>query len=136
MYTSDVEIRVRYAETDKMGYVYYGNYAQYFEVARVEALRKLGLNYKELEDSGIIMPVASFKIRYLKPAFYDDLLIITTKIIEMPTAKIQFKYVTKNEKGEELNFAETDLVFINRERNKPCYPPKDFLERIQSFLGL
>ena len=74
MYSSEVEIRVRYSETDKMGYVYYGNYAQYFEVGRVEALRNLGLPYKELEESGILMPVVSFNIKYLKPAFYDDVL--------------------------------------------------------------
>ena len=133
MYTSDLEIRVRYAETDKMGYVYYGNYAQYFEVGRVEALRNLGLSYKELEEGGILMPVATFNIKYLKPAFYDDVLTITTKIIAMTTAKIRFEYETRNEKGELLNRAETDLVFINKERNKPCNPPKDFLDRVKQF---
>ena len=72
MYKSEVKLRVRYAETDQMGYCYYGNYAQYFEVARVESLRSLGVSYKDLEDMGIILPVTHFQIKYLKPAFYDE----------------------------------------------------------------
>jgi acyl-CoA thioester hydrolase len=79
MYSVKNQIRVRYAETDRMGYVYYGNYAQYFEVARVEMLRGLGISYKTLEDSGIMLPVLDFTIKYIKPAFYDDLLTIKTK---------------------------------------------------------
>ncbi|NQY68324.1 MAG: acyl-CoA thioesterase [Flavobacteriales bacterium] len=133
MYSSEVEIRVRYSETDKMGYVYYGNYAQYFEVGRVEALRNLGLPYKELEESGILMPVVSFNIKYLKPAFYDDVLIITTRIVKMPSVKIHFEYETRNEKGDKLNFAETDLIFINEAKNKPCRPPEVFLNSINNF---
>ena len=92
MLNADINIRVRYAETDKMGYVYYGNYATYYEVGRVEALRKLGMSYKEMEDEGIMLPVLSFNIKYFKPAFYDDLLTIKTSITEMPNTRIKFEY--------------------------------------------
>ena len=80
MFTSEISLRVRYAETDRMGYAYYGNYATWFEVARVEALRTLGLNYRELEDDGILLPVIDYHTRYLKPAFYDDELTVKTTI--------------------------------------------------------
>ena len=80
MYTTEVKIRVRYAETDRMGYVYYGNYATYFEVARVESLRNLGFSYRSLEDEGILLPVLDFSIRYRRPAYYDDELTIKTII--------------------------------------------------------
>ena len=80
MYKTKTNLRVRYAETDRMSYVYYGNYAIYFEVARVEAMKGIGMSYKELEDSGIIMPVLEYNIKYFKPAFYDDELTIETRI--------------------------------------------------------
>ena len=97
MYESEVDIRVRYAETDRMGYCYYGNYAQYFEVARVESLRSLGFSYKKLEDSGILLPVRDFSITYNKPAFYDDLLKIKSQIVELPAFRIKFRYKTYNQ---------------------------------------
>ena len=84
MYSTENKIRVRYAETDRMGYVYYGNYAQYFEVARVEMLRNLGISYKSLEDSGVILPVIDFTIKYIKPAFYDDFLTVKITLKQMP----------------------------------------------------
>ena len=83
-------LRVRYGETDQMGYCYYGNYAQYFEVGRVEALRNVGLSYKSLEETGVMLPVSEFKVKYKHPAKYDDLLLITTKIIEIKGARILF----------------------------------------------
>src|SRR6185295_1633646 len=100
MYITEIKIRVRYAETDQMGYVYYGNYAAYFEVARVETLRNLGFSYKKLEEEGIMLPVLSFSTRYNKPAFYDDELIIKVSIKELPMARIRFDYETYNEKDE------------------------------------
>ncbi|MBP6403824.1 MAG: acyl-CoA thioesterase, partial [Bacteroidia bacterium] len=86
MYTSEIQVRVRYAETDQMGYVYYGNYAAYFEVARVEALRSLGFSYKKLEEDGLMLPVLDFSVKYFKPAYYDDVLTIKTTIRELPQA--------------------------------------------------
>jgi len=133
MYTAETQLRVRYAETDRMGYVYYGNYATYFEVARVEALRNLGFSYRKLEDEGILLPVMNYSIRYFKPAYYDDLLLIKTVIPEMPKARIHFTYEMFNEKGEKINEAETTLVFINRVTNRPCPAPADFQEAIGKF---
>lgn len=123
MIKNEIQIRVRYAETDQMGYVYYGNYATYFEVARVELLRSVGFTYKKLEEDGILLPVLDFSIKYFKPAFYDDLLVIKASISEKPTARIKFQYETFNTDGILLNKAESTLVFINRKTNKPMGIP-------------
>jgi len=133
MYISETTVRVRYAETDKMGYVYYGNYTQYYEVGRVEAMRSLGTSYKEMEDSGVMLPVYTCNIKYLKPALYDDLLIIKTIIKEIPTLKITFDYEIYNQKNELLNTGNTTLVFINMSTSKPCRAPESFIEKIAKF---
>jgi acyl-CoA thioester hydrolase len=133
MYTIKIPIRVRYAETDRMNYVYYGRYAEYFEVARVEALRSLGINYKELEESGIILPVKEFSIDFIKPALYDDLLSIETIIPTLPTAKIIFKYITRNADDVILNHASTTLVFVNTSNSKPCIAPNFILEKLKIY---
>jgi acyl-CoA thioester hydrolase len=135
MIQSSVEIRVRYAETDRMGFVYYGNYSTYFEVARVEMLRNLGISYKELEDKGISLPVLEYRIKYLKPAFYDQLLTISTKITTLPAARIRFEYETRNESGDLLNVAETTLVFINSQTLKPCSPPDYVISKMISYFS-
>lgn len=134
MFVSETKLRVRYAETDKMGYVYYGNYAQYFEVGRVEALRELGLSYKRMEEEGIMLPVKEFRIQYLKPAFYDDLLVIRTTIAQMPGVRIKFEYKIYNESEELLNEGETTLVFVDMKSNKPCQAPIDIIERLGKYL--
>jgi acyl-CoA thioester hydrolase len=134
MYTNEIQIRVRYAETDKMGYVYYGHYATYFEVARVETLRSLGFTYKKLEEEGIILPVLTFNIKYIRPAYYDDLLTVKTIISEIPSARIRFNYETYNEKGELLNTAETTLVFVNKKTNKPVLAPEELLKVLKEKL--
>ena len=133
MFTSSTNLRVRYAETDKMGYVYYGNYATYFEVGRVEGLRSLGFSYKQIEDEGIMLPVLDFQIKYFKPAFYDDLLTIKTTITEIKGARIHFEYETLNEKNELLNKGATTLVFINIATSKPCAAPDWFLEKSKKY---
>jgi acyl-CoA thioester hydrolase len=133
MYISETTVRVRYAETDRMGYVYYGNYTQYFEVGRVEALRQLGTSYKEMEDSGIMLPVYTCNLKYLKPAFYDDLLIIKTTITELPRVKINFDYEIFNDKNELLTTGSTTLVFIEMNSKKPCPAPAPFMEKIRKF---
>ena len=120
MIEKSISVRVRYAETDRMGYVYYGNYAVYFEVARVEMLRELGLSYKQLEDSGIILPVMDYSIQFKKPAFYDDVLTIKTYIRKKPTARIVFDYETLNEDGILLNTAQVTLVFVTRLQANRC----------------
>ena len=133
MYTSETHVRVRYGETDQMGYVYYGNYAQYFEVARVEALRSMGITYKKMEDDGLMLPVVDYSIKYFKPAFYDDLLTIKTTIPTLPTARIYFDYETYNEAGTLLNKASTTLVFINSKNGKPCAAPEVLLGKMRLF---
>ena len=133
MYVSETTVRVRYAETDRMGYVYYGNYTQYFEVGRVEALRQLGTSYKEMEESGVMLPVYTCNLKYLKPAYYDDLLVIKTSIKELPKARINFDYEIYNQKNELLNVGSTTLVFISIETMKPCPAPESFMEKIKKF---
>jgi acyl-CoA thioester hydrolase len=121
----ETKLRVRYAETDRMGYCYYGNFAAYFEVARVEALRSLGVTYKQLEDEGVILPVLEYQIKYFKPAFYDEELTIQTKIEEVRGARIYFSYTTLNEAGEAINQATTTLVFVDYASKKPMNPPQE-----------
>ena len=136
MFTSETSLRVRYAETDRMGYVYYGNYAGYYEVGRVEALRSLGMSYREMEDSGIMLPVLSYNIKYFKPSFYDDLLTIKTTIPEIPNTRIKFLYKMYNTQGVLLNEGETTLVFVNIKTGKPCQAPADFIHKIQPFFNI
>src|ERR1041385_7037057 len=133
MFISETTIRVRYGETDRMGYSYYGNYAEYYEVGRVEALRALGWNYKEIEDNGILLPVYTFSIKYLKPAFYDDLLIVKTMIKELPSTRIRFDYEMYNSKGEKINEGETTLVFIDAKTKKPKIAPEEFIAAMKKY---
>jgi acyl-CoA thioester hydrolase len=135
MLVSETKIRVRYSETDRMGFVYYGNYAAYYEVGRVEALRKLGFSYKEMEDQGILLPVVDLTIQYKKPAFYDDEITIITLIKEMPGVKITFYYECYNEKKELLNSGKVTLVFVNKNTNRPCQPPDWFTNAIHPFFN-
>mgnify|MGYP001403441548 CR=1 FL=1 len=130
MYTHKTKIRVRYSETDQMKYVYYGVYAQYFEVGRVELLRSLGVSYKELEEEGFALPVVNYNIDYKQPAFYDDELTIETTLKKIPTAKIVFEYKTFNKKKEIINTATVTLVFINNKTSKPCPCPKRIIDKL------
>ena len=123
------KIRVRYGETDQMGYCYYGNYAQFLEVGREETLRSIGLSYKSLEEKGVMLPVSSFNIDYKIPAKYDDELIITTVISEIRGARIIFDYVIKV-KDQLIATASTTLVFVSKENMRPIQAPKEFLELI------
>ena len=132
MITYDVQIRVRYAETDRMGYVYYGNYATYLEVARVETLRYIGISYKEIEDSGIMLPVGEYKTKFIKPAKYDDLLKIRTYIKNKPGVRIVFEYEVFNQDYVLLNIAETTLVFVNSQTNRPCQAPESLLRMMET----
>ena len=126
MYTSETHIRVRYAETDQMQYVYYGNYAMYYEVARVESLRQLGLTYKDLEAMGIIMPVLENHSEFILPALYDELLRIVVTIPEKPSVRIRFHCEIFNEKGTLIHKGQTLLAFVNQLTGRPCRPPEAF----------
>lgn len=133
MFTFETKVRVRYAETDQMGYVYYGNYATYYEIGRVEMLRSLGTSYKSLEESGIMMPVLEMHTKFLKPARYDEELVMKIYLKEKPAVKIAFDYELFNEAGELINTGHTKLVFVDMKRNKPCKAPTDFLDRLQAY---
>lgn len=133
MYTHSTKIRVRYGETDQMGYVYYGNYAEYYEVARVEMLRSLGMDYAGMESSGIKMPVLELTCKYIKPALYDQEITIKTTIPDLPGVRIHFKYELFNQAGELINIGTTILVFVDMAKNRPCPPPENFMEKLKVF---
>lgn len=124
-----ISIRVRYAETDQMGVVYHGNYAQYFEMGRVEWLRNKGVSYKELEDSGVMLPVVSLSMNYKKPAYYDDELTVVTKLAFLGGVMIEFTYEIINQKDELLTTAQTVLVFVDMKTKRPISVP-EYLEKL------
>lgn len=133
MYKSETTVRVRYGETDQMGYVYYGFYAMYYEVARVESLRQLGLTYKEIEAMGIIMPVLENHSKYFAPGRYDELLRIVTTIREKPTVRINFEYEIFNEENQLIHQGETRLAFVDQKTNRPCRPPHAMAQVLEPF---
>lgn len=132
MLTYTFKTRVRYSETDQMGYVYYGNYATYFEIGRVEWLRNFGISYKEMENSGIMLPVLNLNVDYKKPAKYDDLITIKTSLRKLPNVKIEFDFEVFNEQNELLTTAYVSLVFIDMKKNKPTRCPEYLLNKISS----
>ena len=132
MFEHQIKFRVLYSDTDKMGYMYYGQYAKYLEMGRVEALRSLGLSYKSMEETGVFLPVSDLKLKYLKPLYYDDEVSLITKVCDMPGTRIYFEYELKNLKGELTTLAETTLVFIDR-NGKPCMIPENFKSKIKTY---
>jgi acyl-CoA thioester hydrolase len=133
MYQSETTVRVRYGETDQMGYVYYGFYAMYYEVGRVESLRQLGMTYKEIETMGIIMPVLENNSKFIVPARYDELLRIVTTIRERPGVRIRFEYDIYNEENKLIHHGETLLAFVDKKVNRPCRPPQAMMEVLEPF---
>ena len=134
MYEFNTQVRVRYAEADPMNVVYYGNYAQYFEVGRVESLRNLGLSYKGIEDMGIMLPVVELNIKYLRPAKYDDLLTIKSQIKELPTDhKIIFDQEIYNEEGKLLTIGKVKLYFMDSKLGKRASMPAVMLEKLSTY---
>jgi acyl-CoA thioester hydrolase len=127
-----INFRVRYAETDKMGVVYHGNYAQYFEMGRVEWLRNIGVSYKSMEENGVMLPVVSLTMNYKKPAFYDDLLRIQTEFVAQTSVKILFNYQIFNEKNELLTIASSTLVFVDMKTGRPMAPPSYITEKLSA----
>ena len=127
----EFDVRVRYAETDQMGVVYHGNYAQYFEMGRVEWLRNLGISYKWMEENGIMLPVVALNMNYKKPARYDDLLKVKTIFKSQSSVKIEFDYEIYNEKGELLTTGYSMLVFVNMKTGRPTLPPDYVMEQLK-----
>lgn len=120
----EIIVRVRYSETDQMGVVYHGNYAQYFEMGRVEWLRNIGVSYKSMEEEGVMLPVISLNMCYKKSAFYDDLLTIKTIFKKQESVKIEFDYEVRNQNAELLTIANTVLVFVDKKTGRPTLPPQ------------
>jgi acyl-CoA thioester hydrolase len=130
MIISETKIRVYYQDTDKMGVVYYGNYARYYEIGRTEMIRELGFTYKQMEELNILLPARSLKINYLKSAYYDDLLTIRTIIDSIPKVKFPIKTEIYNENGELINSGEVVLAFFSALTNKPIAAPKFFTDEL------
>jgi len=130
-----IDVRVRYSETDQMGVVYHANYLPYFEVGRVEWLRNQGISYKSMEENGVALPIVNINISYQKPARYDDLLTVVTKFKNQSSVKIEFECQISNEKGELLTTAEFILVFVDIHTGKPVIPPaniKTIIDQVKS----
>lgn len=128
MKTHNSSVKVRYGETDQMGVVYHGNYAQYLEVARIEWLSDLGVSYKKMEENGVMLPVYDMRYSFLKPAFFDDLLTVKTTLRKIPRASIVFDYEIYNQNQELLTRAETTLVFVDMKTNRPTRCPQYILD--------
>ncbi len=126
----EIQIRVRYGETDQMGVVYHGNYALYLEIGRIEWLRKLGVSYKKMEESGIMLPVVSMSLNFKKSACYDDLINVKTQLKNRPTAKIEFDYEITSENGQIIALANVVLAFIDMKTNRPVRAPQYILDLI------
>ncbi len=134
MFSAETTLRVRYAETDQMNVVYHGNYAQYFEVGRAEAIRQLGFTYKELEAMGIIMPIVEWHAKFIRPAHYDELLTVKTELRELPEGhRIEFHQEVYNEKGKLLTTGKVVLYFLAADTMEKTGMPEVFTSRLRPF---
>jgi acyl-CoA thioester hydrolase len=134
MFTSETKLRVRYAETDQMNVVYHGNYAQYFEVGRVESIRQLGLSYKDVEASGVIMPVIEWTAKFIRPAHYDDLLTIRTTVKQWPVDyRVEFYQEVYNEAGKLLTTGKVLLYFLKAATMEKTMMPEEMEKKLRPF---
>ena len=133
MITHDTQIRVLYRDTDKRGVVYHANYIVFFEAARNEMSRAIGLPYTLLEKMNIVMPIVEVESKYKAPAYYDDLLTVRSTIKELPAARAVVEYEVFNEAGTLLNTGKTVLGYVNTERMRPCRAPKEFLDELEKY---
>ena len=126
-----IKIRVRYCETDQMGLVHHGSYINYFEEARIAWISNLGFSYSEMEKSGIILPVSKLNVSYLRPTYFDDVLVVSVELTEIPTSRLIFNYTIKN-KDEIVVTGTTVLAFLNKISKKPVRCPDYMLEKVKS----
>ena len=134
MFTHKFQKRVRYGEVDQMGYLYYGNYAQYYEIGRVEMLRSLDFSYKRMEDElGVMMPVMSLNTRFVRPAHYDELLTIATTLRQLPDKFITFHVEIFNEKNKLVNGGSVKLCFVDKQTGKTIGAPIFLLEKLSPY---
>jgi acyl-CoA thioester hydrolase len=136
MFTTKTTYRVRYSDTDQMGVVYYGNYPRFYEIGRSEMIRDLGYTYKELEESGVFMPVAAVNAKYRMPLYYDELITIETSLKKMPQARMVFYHSIYNSKNELVHTAEVTLVFLSKETNRPVRVPAYMISALEKMTGL
>ncbi|MGB2128106.1 MAG: acyl-CoA thioesterase [Flavicella sp.] len=132
MIDNKIPLRIRYGETDQMGYAHHGNYAQYFEMGRMELLRDIGISYKKMEEEGLILPVYSMNTRFIKPARFDNTLTLRTILRKTPTARIVFEYEIFNSDNELITTAETVLIFVDTHKNRPIKIPENLLSKIEN----
>ncbi|WP_053992584.1 thioesterase family protein [Mangrovimonas sp. TPBH4] len=130
--SDEIKFRIRYGETDQMGVVYHGNYAQYFEMGRTEWLRKFGVSYRQMEEEGIMLPVVFLSVNFKKSARYDDEVRVKTTLAKIPSASIEFDYEIFNAENELLTTGKTVLAFIDMQRNRPTRCPKYILDQLQN----
>ncbi len=133
MYSSETKIRVRYGETDRMGYMYYGHYPEYFEVSRTDMIRSLGLSYREIEDLGIIMPVRSLKVDYKTPALYDEVLTVKSFLKKLPEIKLDIDYEIYNEENKLVCTGNTILAFVDVKTRRPRRAPDFFIDKVRKY---
>ena len=133
MITSVNEIQIRYDEVDKMGYVYHGNYAKYYHISRTELLRKIGFSDKSMESHNIIMPIIELNIKYMKPIYYDDIITITTYMLNIPGARMKFLHEVRNTDDELINEATSTVVFVDMDSRMPMRAPDFFVNKIKTY---
>ena len=124
-----IKIKVRYCETDQMGLVHHGSYINYFEEARIAWISNLGFSYSEMEKSGIILPVSKINVIYLRPAYFDDDLLVSVELAELPTSRLIFNYTLKK-KEEVIVTGTTVLAFLNKETKMPVKCPDYMMEKV------
>lgn len=134
MIITENEIRIRYDEVDKMGYVYHGNYAKYYHISRTELLRKIGICDKEIERYSVLLPVIEMKIKYLKPIYYDDIITIRTSLQNIPTTRLIFQHEVLNHNNEVINRAESIVAFVDIDTRKPMKAPQIIVNKIKSYI--
>lgn len=133
IYSYSHKLRSRYGETDQMGYVYYGRYLEYFEVARTEMIRSLGMPYSALEEKGIMLPVVHTQVDYKAPIYYDELMDVRVHLFDLPTVKLETFYEIYTDRSENpLALGNVTLCFMKEENRKPCRAPEHFLNSLSS----
>jgi len=134
MFTYETQVKVRYAETDQMGVVHHGNYAQYYEIARTECFEACsGISYESMEKEGVMLPILELRSKFLKPAFYNQLLTIKSIVKTLPSVRLTVDYEIYNPNGELINIASTTLVFVDYKTRKPCHPPESFMKNVRQY---
>lgn len=134
MFIQETKVKVRYAETDQMGVVYHGNYAEYYEIARTECFEACsGITYASMEEDGVMLPILELQSKYLKPAFYNQVLTIKSIVKQLPSVRLHVEYEIYNEAEELINIGKTTLVFVDKRTRKPCHPPKNFMDGVSKY---